>query len=527
MKGSIIYQHYLLTLLLVLLIGCSLEEKILDESTGTELLEQADIELNIMAPAYGVLTGLYGCCSIFQINEITTDESIVPAKGLDWFDGGSYIRLHTHNWSPSNGVGGWGAMEGGIARANSGLFLLLERADLLDPNELRSFQAELRFLRAFYRYHLLDWFRQVPMRDELDQNFNEPPPVFNNIEAFDWLVEELETIIPDLKDHGDITYGRITKQAAYTLLAKLFLNAEVYTGTPKWAECIDACNAVIGSGKFALSDDYFQLFSYDNDENNPEAIFVIRQSFETNNKVFFTPSFVLHYSQNLGRNAITFNGYATTEEFFFKWDQDNDPMNGVQTTDIRFQDDRILASTGTNLGFLEGPQFHPDGSPIQDPQRSFMDSTFVQLDYTPEISNISNALQHEGVRVMKYEPDPEGNIFFLGRNDTQVFRYADVWLMKAEALFRTQQAGAFEMVNELRMKRGVPPLMNLTEQLLLDERGFELYWEGHRRQDLVRFGQFTSGTWAFKEVSEEHKNVFPIDESLLNINENLVQNPGY
>lgn len=512
-----------------LLISCSLEEEILDESTGTELLDEEGIELNIIAPAYGRLTTLLSCCDVFALNEVTTDEIIIPARGLNWFDNGIWIRLHEHSWTPEHNtiLFSWNNLDNGASRANAALLLLTDNVENVDPVVLKSLQAELRFLRTLYRYYLLDFFRQVPMRDERDQNFNEIPPVFNAPEAFDWLVEELESIIPDLKDHGDVPYGRVTRQAAYGLLAKLYLNAEVYSGIPKWEETLEACDAIINSGFYEIADDYFQIFSYDNDNQNPEAIFVIRQSLESQNNVAFSASFTLHYSQNLGFQRFTFNGFSVVEDFFYKWDQDGNPDNGVSTVDFRFQDDRIRQATGANLGFLVGPQINPDSTPIEDPQRSGQMGSFVQLDYTPQISGLTFALDHEGVRVLKYNPDPEGNFIFIGRNDYLLLRYSDIWLMKAEALMRSGQSGAKDMVDLLREKRGVPPLEELTMEALLDERGFELYWEGHRRQDLVRFGQYTSGEWAHKEASADYRNVFPIPQLVLDVNSNLRQNPGY
>jgi len=529
MKRTSIYCNILSGIILSLLFGCSLEEEILDESTGAELLDQDGIELNLLAPAYGSLTPVLSCCDVFALNEITSDEAVIPAKGLDWFDNGAWIKLHQHSWTPEHGVllGAWTTMDNGVARANAGLLLMSEQSGSTPSGELQTMKAELRFLRAYYRYHLLDLFRQVPLRDEMDQNYNDPPPTFSGIEAFDWLVTELESILPDLKEHGVAPYGRVSRQAAHSLLAKLYINAEVYTGTAMWQETLQACDAIINSGHFGLADDYFQLFSFDNDEQNPEAIFVVRQSLETDNKVFFSPSFTLHYRHTLGMFKFTFNGWATVEDFYNRWDEDGDLNNGVSTTDMRFQDDRIKVTTGANLGFLEGPQINPDGSSVEDPQLTGITGEFVQLDYTPEIFSISEALQHEGVRVMKYNPDPQSNVFFVGRNDFLIFRYADIWLMKAEAMFRSGQTGALEMVNELRKKRGVSPLANLTEEDLLNERGFEFYWEGYRRQDLIRFGKFTADSWTFKNVSEEYRNVFPIPISILDINKNLIQNPGY
>lgn len=530
MKRFSAYFQFLFFISCFFSVGCSLEEEILDESTGTELLEQEDIELNLIAPAYGTLTTILDCCGTFALNEITSDEAVIPAKGLNWFDNGVWIELHEHTWTPEHAslFGVWNTLESGVARANAGLLLLSRQPSTIFSDELRAFQAELRFLRAYYKYHLLDLFRQVPMRDELDENYNKPPLVFNAVSAFNWLVDELESILPDLKEHGVLPGGRATQQAAYTLLAKLYLNAEIFTGTPEWDKCRNACDAVINSGHFQLADDYFQIFSYDNDQQNPEAIWTVRQSLETENNVFFSPAFTLHYQQNLGGFKFAFNGWATTEDFFYRWDDDDDLTNGVNTLDLRFQDERIKVATGANLGFLEGLQFHPDSLPIQDPQLSSQTGMFVQLNYTPQINGLTQALEHQGVRVMKYHPDPQSNAIFIGRNDFILFRYADVWLMKAEALLHSgSMEDALDMVNELRGKRGMPPLTNLNFDELLMERGFELYWEGYRRQDLIRFEQFTEGVWAFKNESESYRKVFPIPQSVLNVNENLVQNPGY
>ena len=513
----------------ITLIACSLEEEILDESTGDDLLQQEDIELNLIAPGYGELTAIYNCCGVFGANELTTDEAIISVKGFNWFDNGQWVTLHQQTWNASNDylAGTWISIEEGIAKSNTGLFLLNDYESDLSDGEIASLKAELRFLRAFYRYHMFDLFRTFPIRDENDLQFSEEPDVLRGQEAFDWLITEIESVLPDLKDHGNVTYGRASKQAAQTLLAKLYLNAEVYTGTAMWQECMDVCDEIIGTGYFSLADDYFQLFSFDNDLDNPEAIFVIRQSELAENRIFFTASWTLHYAQTFGENKLTLNGWATTPDFFYAWDEDGDPANGITTPDLRFQDDRIKARTGTNLGFLEGIQFNPDGSPIVDPQLSTPDST-VQLNYTPEISDINNSLDHEGVRVLKYTPDPESTFFFNGRNDFLIFRYADVVMMKAECLIRQgRDSEALTIVNTLRGLRGASSTITLTLQDLLDERGFEFYWEGHRRQDLIRFNQYSQGSWAFKDVQDKTRDVFPVPQLMMDINSNLVQNPGY
>lgn len=497
---------------LFLALSCSLEEEVLDESSGDKLLKEPGIEVNLLAPVYSQLRSVIAG-NLWALNEVSSDEVVVPTRGQDWEDGGIWKQLHRHSWDAASEpvLGLWTALETGVSRANTGLLLLESLEGKRDPALITALRAELRMLRALYRYWQYDCFRQIPVRDENDGDYLAPPLVLKNGEAFDWLESELLAILPDMTPRAQQDYGRATIDAARFLLAKLYLNSAVYTGQPAWEQCLEQCEAIINTGRYQLADDYFHLFSVDNEVDNTEAIFVLRGSSQQALEIFLGPAVTLHWNQRLGTSHWTFNGYCTVPDFFYTWDQ----------SDPRFQDGRIRAATGANLGFLVGPQYHPDGKPV-------LTTAGEPLAYTVEV-DLYNAREWEGVRVIKYEPDPaSGNLYFLGRCDFLLFRFAGLHLMKAEALLRLgQPAEALSLVNELRRVRSVPELGELTEDALLKERGFELYWEGWRRQDLIRFGRFTSGAWKDKQPVPEYRNVFPIPQTALDVNPNLQQNPGY
>lgn len=513
-----------LSLLILLMISCSLEEEVVDEVSGIGLLDQPGAELNVIAPAYAQIHWSYLKLrsTVWGINELTADDLIIPCRRLgDWCDlpNGPDQILHEHSWTSNNTrlLDNWQNLEIAVARANTGLFLLQDQIEG-DPVLNEQLQAELRFLRAFYRYWQLDFYRQVPFRSERDLDFGTPPPVLDAQQAFQWLEEELLAVIPALRDKDDIPRGRIHRDIARMLLAKVYLNAAVYTGTAQWEKALQFCNEIIETGRYALGADYFALFSQQNQFNNPEAIWIIPQNEQFGFNTWQGPAFDLHYKHTLGIDAFTLNGYCVGSQFLGRWD----------TTDSRYSDERIRDVTGINLGFLTGLQFQPDGTPVLEDERTDSNGNFLQLDYTPQISTLRGAFRHEGARVVKYEPFlAANNLFPIGPADYLIYRYADVHLMKAEVLFRLGQTGeALAMVNELRMLRGVPKLQELSAGDLLRERGFELYREGHRRPDLIRFGRFTE-PWDFKAQSEEFRNVFPIPEAAMEVNPNLKQNAGY
>ncbi len=498
-----------------------LEEEILDETGGTELINNEENIPSLIGPVYAALRDLWWRQSVWGLQEATTDECMFPTRGNDWWDGGVWVEDHLHTWSSTHRdvSDTWDRISTGLGRAN---YVLLLLDDFEEREEIRLYKAELSFFRLIYMYYFMDLYGQCPYREYTETDFTKNPQIWDRPTTFNYLVEQTELILPELGDKYSVPYGRVNKDVARMFLAKLFLNREVYTDTPGWTECVQYCNELINSGRYALADDYFDIFSVENQQfftDNDEAIFVSIMDDEQDMGVGDNVNWVrptLHYYQTLGRTAAgtnygPWNGCVVPESFFNKIDTLND---------LRFQDDRIKAASGANLGFLVGQQYDENGDSIFTRQNE-------PLIYTPECP-LSGANEAQGVRVLKYEPKIPPVEQTRVDNDYVIWRIADTYLMRAEARFRINGQGLDDL-NAVRTQRGLDPLGSITEQAIIDERGFELYWEGHRRQDLIRFGMFTDA-WTEKPVTEATKEIFPIPQRALDAynDENLIQqNPGY
>jgi len=223
----------------------------------------------------------------------------------------------------------------------------------------------------------------------------------------------------------------------------------------------------------------------------------------------------LHYSQVFGNYTSLWNGPCTTSTFFNTW-------NKVE--DTRFYDSRIRSQTGFNQGFLVGQQFGVDGTPLKmrnnDP-----------LIFVPEV-NLASSPENAGIRVVKFAPNPATERQFSSPNDVPIIRISDMYLVRAEAKLRNgDAAGALTDINYIRARRSavgktLPLLTVATLDAILKERGYELYWEGLRRQDLIRFGRF-GDVWQEKPATAINKSLFPIPTSAIDVNENIKQNQGY
>lgn len=524
--------------LLTILCACTdLEPELTSFLTGEEYLTEAEAALradpekagSFIGAIYTPLYRVIGERNLYALTEAPTDEMVTPTRGTDWSDNGIWIALHQHDWSPDHLVvrNGWNDLSAGISRTYEVLINLdvMSGGDADFRADLEPYIAEARALRAYYMWQMVDLFGQVLALDQHNE-----PMVLNRKEGTDFIISELEEIIPQMFSKDEVEYGRAVKQTAEAILAKVYLNRFIYDPTTTvdadMDKVIQYTDAVINSGLYALADDYFELFDQDN-ENSSETLLVLQNSqdrlrgFNSQTRILMT----LHYSQK-GGGAVPlepWNGMATTEDFYYSWDSDNNESNGVQTNDTRFYDDRYLDMTGIPLGFLEGQQVGPTGNPLTDRKGN-------PLVFTPEIGDITKATEAEGVRVIKWFPDMDTQVQVWGDNDIALLRYADVILMKAEALWRKGNDGdALSLINQLRTKRGASTISSISGngQEILDERGYELYWEGHRRTDLIRFGQFTKGTWWAKGVTEDYKSIYPIPSNALTANNNLVQNPGY
>ncbi len=525
----------LLAWLTVLGACTDLEPQIEEYVTGEEYINEArelikeDIDLigGFIDPSYTPLYQFIGERNIYALTEGSTDEMVTPTRGTDWADNGIWVQLHQHQWTSDHSIirRGWNDLSSGVSRCYEvlGNMEAIAEGDIQFEEQLKPYFAEVRTLRAYYLWLFVDLFGQAPVL------INGSPAVLQREEATDFVISELESSIPDMLSKAQSgEYGRVVKETAHALLAKVYLNRFIYTGTNVSSEdmqkVITHCDAVINSGSYALSPDYFGMFDQHN-ETSPETLLVLQNSgeqfrgFDAQTRVLMT----LHYNQNAGWLLEPWNGMCTTETFFYSWDTDKNPNNGVQTNDSRFQDNRYLDQMGLHLGFLHGQQVDENGAPLQDRKGN-------ALNFTPQINDLLQAQEYEGARVLKWAPDTDAVLQAWADNDIALLRYADVLLMKAEALWREGNNGAaLSLINQLRTTRRATPISSISAngQEILDERGFELYWEGHRRTDLIRFDQFTKGTWWAKEVSEDYRSLYPIPANALSANKNLRQNPGY
>ena len=511
MKTNKYYRFLIFTLLVGLLIGCTdLEIEETDSRFGNLSGEfnGVDAEANL-ANLYNSLRGEFNTQeNLYALNEVTSDEQLVPTRGTDWGDNGLWRTLHAHTWDANHNFvrGTWNNFNQLVFNATA---IIDSRSN---PTELQAAQA--KFVRAFAMFWLVDLYGQVPFRTP-DEGSDVNPMVMTSAEAIDFILTDLNEALAVLPTGGpSADLNKPTKASVRFLLAKIKLNKHIYLGTGSasaadMTEVINLVDAIKADG-YDLQAGYFKLFTSD---VNTETI-------------FFTTSDVgakmwnsLHYKQNSPDNTGGgWNGFTTLAEFYDLFEGDaniNVPGSG--------QEERrgFVPTDGSNLGigygFLIGQQYDETGTAMTDRPGN-------PLIFTKELPGLLGNDERTGIRVIKYHP--ENGAF---ANHEVVFRYADAHLMKAEAIMRGGTSGetALQMVNELRVLRNASPLSSApTEQDMLDERGRELYIEIWRRNDLIRFGQFTK-EWAYKDNTEEFRVLFPIPATAIITNPNLIQNPGY
>lgn len=474
-----------------------LEQEVLTGITQEELNRNVTPELLevLKQTAYSAVVGNWGAHGgLYSINEISSDELSIPQKGADWEDGGIWLRNHRHTWLSVDGPynGAWQYSFGIVGECN---LLLQQFPDLVELG------SELRVLRALAYLWLIDNFGNVPIILETDRGGS--PQQNTRAEVFQFI----ETSI--LENVGNLTRNNtrtnLNYWTAHMILAKLYLNAEVYTGTARWADAERILDVIINEGPYSLAPNFFANFAANNG-NSPENMFTL--PYDANNAGGFNiHQMTFHYSsqQTFELQEQPWNGYAALEEFY----------NSYEDVDVRKNSLRA------------GPQFRSDGvTPITDASAEANDPDGPPINFTPRINQLApNALRQAGTRINKWEI-PLGQGPNLD-NDFAIFRYADVLLMKAEAAWRQgKTAIALQFVNQIRNRANAPALTAINADILLAERGRELFAEGQRRSDLIRFNRFNAPWWE-KGASQPFRNLFPIPENQLQANPNLSQNPGY
>jgi starch-binding outer membrane protein, SusD/RagB family len=439
----------------------------------------------------------------FQVQELSSDEVVITQKGGDWFDGGDYIRMHRHEFSPQTVSinDAWSQAYNGIFQCND----LLDDAGLTAANT-----AQLRTLRAYFYWRLMDLFGNVKIVTTAggDAPQSQRPQVFNFIES------ELLASIPDLPTTR-AEYGRVNQFAAYALLSRLYLNAHIYTGgAPRYQDAVDAADEVINSGLYSLSPEYKDVFSPDN-VDNIEHIFVATFD-EATGEGMTIAQMTLHYPSQLTFRLAEqpWNGYAAMEEFY----------NSYEDTDDRKANN-----------FIVGPQLDQNGNPVLDLAFDKADPDGPPVNYTPFINEMfPNSSRQGGARLGKFSFKVPQNSNM--DNDYPLLRYGEVLLNKAEAVARLNgnnfsHPTTLGLVNEIRIRAGVDEFLTMTEGQMLAERGRELFIEALRRTDLIRFGAWGNAWWEKPAHSDAHKILFPIPlqqmQATASTANPLTQNPGY
>lgn len=476
---------------------------------------------------------------VVRSQELCADQDVIPARlGIGWVDGYIYKRWHQHTWTTEDDgvLQGWERTFEGINTCNRLLSQIDDNVINLEGDARTELISELKVLRASYYYLLCDLYGNVPVVTDFKDT--ELPMQSTRSEVYNFIVKEIIENVGNLSETArGYYYGRFNKWAAYTLLAKMYLNAEVYSGSPQWAACAEACDKVIAfanqSGEYALEADINAPF-LTNNENSKEIIFGLP----------FDEVYVTDW------NAFDFHMYTLAPENQDTYQLKARPWGGVcaipQFIDSFDPDDQRLTDW-----YITGQQYSSTGEPL------YESTTGVPLTYPNEVPSIDESYPYQGFRWGKFE-------YAVGitnrlSNDWPQFRYADVLLMKAEALMRQGKPGAGELVTEVRQrafkgdaadkayvsdedltmgscyKYGRNDNVVQTDEggadikygRFLDELGWEFCQEGRRRQDLIRFGVFTTKSWFSHDKSDDTKNLYPIPNKIMLTNSNLKQNPGY
>ncbi len=543
MKFSIV--KYAAAILLMLVVSCTnLDEKdvLYDQVTQDNFFNTDAEYLAALGAAYTNLYGTFGNAdNIMPMQEVTSDEIVVPTRGADWGDGGHWVRLkeHTYNSNDPRPLNSWNVLYAGVNTCNRVLSIF----EPIGTDQSKLYIAELKVLRAFYYYWLLDLFGNVPLSIDFSQT--EPPANNTRQEVYDFIEKELIENLPGMPKTGPndaATYGRVNYYTGYAILAKLYLNAQVYTGKPEWDKAIAACDEIINSGLFALAANYSDNFKKEN-RGSTEFIWAIPYD-DIKATGFTIPLITLNPAQqavyNLGLQP--WNGFASVQEFYQSYiDPTQNP--GPQGTVVGL-DPKGTPTTGTLdkrlSNFIVGPQYQADGvTPLIDGAADATDPDGPAIVFTPYINELNPAAwRQSGARIGKWEiyKGGTGNL----SNDYCIFRYADILLTKAEAQCRKNNnwndAIALAMVNQIRtIHGGVDAYASMTAEQFLAERGREMFAEATRRQDMIRFGSYNS---AFRFHPQDpvdnsgpnginHLNVFPIPQTQIDANNKLKQNPGY
>ena len=516
-------------------ISCSLEEDPKDQRSEEEIYTDAQaVYKNAVLMLYSYVggsedgQGLQGTCrGVYDLNTFASDEALIPRRGVDWYDGGMWQQLYYHTWGDGHEIikNSWYYLYKVVAQCNRSLYLIDKYSYLLSQAERVWYEAEVRAIRAIYYWYLMDFFGRVPIVTSTQVSMNSVVQSERS-EVFEFVRSELEYsmkyLSSDNSTHTGSVYGRVTAPVVYFVLAKLYLNAEVYADDDwtdgmrpdgsqmafniygmtmnAWEACEFYCE-LISQLRYELSEDYSDNFAVYN-ENGKENIWIIPMD-----RVLYS-----NQQQNIMRSihwrhaaAYGFKGSNGTSASLTALDTYH---YGEEDQDPRFV-----------KNYYSGEVFGPNSMKVADRNGNVL--TYYPREVMPDMKG-SPYLETAGARMRKYEIDQTASGGGkLPNNDIVLFRYADVLLMRAEAMVRNGEDGS-QYFDQVR-NRAYSSMYNeashrdCTLDNLYDERLLELAWEGWRRNDMVRYGKY----------SPIHTSVFPIPANALALNKKLEQNKGY
>lgn len=504
MKNKI-FKIKLLVLLIIALGSCTnLDEEFYGRLSPDNYYNTDEEALSSVVGVYQLLSKVADVGDAWRVSEFGSDEFYVPGRASGgWYD--EYTQqIMRHEITPENSQlsRAWSWYIFPIIGTANAVLQSLESSSNAD--NIKGLIAEIRALRAYGYFYAMDYWGNVPIFTDARVDPNNLPTTNTRSEVFDFVVSEMQAAVADLPSVNDVDrisyYPRLTKEAVYTALAMVYLNAEVYTGTAHWNDAIEMCDKVINSNAYSLQPSVADVFLSTN-ENNSEVIF----------------GFSIDPTKNAGNNQFIL--YAQHSLDKLKYNLPFSPADGYSCGPIALN--RYEDSDDRKSLIEYGPQYYLNGDPL-------LDADGNQLVLIP-IQDYSAALDNAGFHVLKYSPVGAKFSGFNADNDFVLLRYSDILLTKAEALFKTNdEPGALSLVNQVRERSNASTWTSLTLKGIEEERAREFIWEGHRRRDMIRFGSYFTDMFGIKTtITPDWAGIYPIPEEQITANPNLTQNPGY
>lgn len=516
MKRNNIIKGFLYLGIASFSIGCTnLDEKILDgvsnDTSGGGTINTA----GTLQSAYEGLRDFNGQGGVYALNEMSTDAMVGPTRGGDWDDNGVWRQIHTQTWAPDHGevLGAWNSLLSNVYKCNQ----------VIENGGTTAQVAEARFLRAWYYYNVVDLFGQAPYRPA-GSALTDDPKVWSRSEATDFIISELEAIVNSLPNRTANDASTANKDAAHFLLAKVYLNKGVFKASnPAGPYTFDAADmtkvvqhvdALTNTLDLTVGSGYWSNFQPNNNTSN-EIIFSSKNiQGGAGGNMQSKWRMCNHYNQT----PDGWNGFATVADYYSNFNA-ADKRAHYAVPGYTFTVD----PNGNGVGFLAG-QMYKLGT--VDPANALKDRNNNPLVFTSAVTLITSGatLETAGIRGMKYVPDAAN----VGSpdNDLVLMRYSDALLMKAEAITRGGTGtGVATILSNLATRAGVTAAAPTLDGIYA-ERGRELWWEGWRRNDAIRFGKFLAARALKPYASDAKYLLYPIPADAL-FNSNLSQNPGY